>query len=154
MQRRAATRIERAVDAGASALLGAAAAYAIHGILAETAVGMALGGGTTFAACFTALRRVEPSPVRDEDAASSPTPVSDLLAEADRSLSARAQDELVLEDILASLGPNSRVVRLFDAAAMPPPGQVQPRIGSHIGAPADASQALHDALFDLRRSLK
>jgi hypothetical protein len=68
-------------------------------------------------------------------------------------------DELVLEDILAELGPDSRVVRLFDPAAMPTPGQLNARIERHLGeesastAPPDASQALYDALAELRRSL-
>lgn len=68
--------------------------------------------------------------------------------------------ELVLRDILAELGPNSRVVRLFDPAAMPTPGQLNDRIERHLGdgsSPAtapDASQALYDALSELRRSLR
>jgi hypothetical protein len=68
--------------------------------------------------------------------------------------------ELVLQDILAELGPDSRVVRLFDPAAMPTPGQLNARIERHLGegsstatAP-DASQALYDALTELRRSLR
>jgi hypothetical protein len=70
-----------------------------------------------------------------------------------------APEELVLEDILAELGPESRVVRLFDPAAMPTPAQVKARIERHLGeesaptAPPDASQALYDALAELRRSL-
>jgi len=70
-----------------------------------------------------------------------------------------APDELMLEDILAELGPESRVVRLFDPAAMPTPAQLNVRIERHLGeesaptAPPDASQALYDALAELRRSL-
>jgi hypothetical protein len=68
-------------------------------------------------------------------------------------------DELVLDDILAALGPQSRVVRLFDPAAMPTPGQLNQRIERHLvkddtAAPADASHALHEALAELRRSLR
>jgi hypothetical protein len=65
----------------------------------------------------------------------------------------------VLDDILAELGPESRVVRLFDAGQMPTPGQLNARIERHLGeesastAPPDASQALYDALAELRRSL-
>jgi hypothetical protein len=75
------------------------------------------------------------------------------------SLERDASDELVLEDILAELGPESRVVRLFDPAAMPTPRQLNARIERHLGeesgstAPPDASQALYDALAELRRSL-
>ncbi len=72
-------------------------------------------------------------------------------------------DELILDDILAELGPESRVVRLFDRAAMPTPGQLNARIERHLREappqqvqrlqPADASEALHEALAELRRSL-
>jgi hypothetical protein len=67
---------------------------------------------------------------------------------------------LVLDDILAELGPDSRVVRLFDRKAMPTPGQLKSRIDDHLeqgalpAAPADASKALSDALAELRRSLR
>jgi hypothetical protein len=84
-----------------------------------------------------------------------------LLTESDRLHPTKRDtpDELVLEDILAELGPDSRVVRLFDPAAMPTPGQLNARIERHLGeesastAPPDASQALYDALAELRRSL-
>ena len=81
-----------------------------------------------------------------------------LLTNADR-LYPLEPDELVLEDILAELGPESRVVRLFDPAAMPTPGHLNARIEHHLrkesasSAPPDASQALYDALAELRRSL-
>ena len=67
-------------------------------------------------------------------------------------------DALVLDDILAKLAPDSRVVRLFDKDAMPTPAQLRARIEDHLdmGASdsADASQALHEALAELRRSLR
>jgi hypothetical protein len=69
-------------------------------------------------------------------------------------------DPLVLDDILAEIGPDSRVVHLFDRRAMPTPGQLKSRIDDHLGqgaptaAPADASQALSEALAELRRSLR
>jgi hypothetical protein len=67
------------------------------------------------------------------------------------------EEPLLLDDILAELGPNSRVVRLFDPQAMPTPGQLKSRIDRHLepgeDAP-DAGQALHDALADLRRSIR
>ena len=65
---------------------------------------------------------------------------------------------LVLEDVLARLGENSRVIRLFDPAAMPTPGELQSRIDRHLDQSpernAEASRALHDALSDLRKSLR
>ena len=86
-----------------------------------------------------------------------------MLTDADR---VDAVIPLVLEDILEEIGPDSRVVRLFDRKAMPTAGQLQSRIASHMGtgasrpAPAgtsassDASQALSAALAELRRSLR
>ena len=81
----------------------------------------------------------------------------------------RVDAPLVLDDILAELGPDSRVVRLFDRRAMtaaPTAGQLQSRIAdhlrgeaarytpSHAPTPSDASQALSAALAELRRSLR
>jgi hypothetical protein len=69
-------------------------------------------------------------------------------------------DELVLDDILDELGPDARVVRLFDPAAMPTPGQLNARIEQHLhpanpaAALGDASEALYEALSELRRSLR
>ena len=79
-----------------------------------------------------------------------------VLTEADRLGSA---DPLVLDDILAAIGPESRVVRLFDRKAMPTPGQLQSRIDDRLNrssgpAAPDASQELSDALAELRRSLR
>lgn len=83
-----------------------------------------------------------------------------LLTEADRLPAAASGDPLVLDDVLAAIGPESRVVRLFDRTAMPTPGQLQVRIDDHLGQgsaaadPMDASQALSDALAELKRSLR
>ena len=66
---------------------------------------------------------------------------------------------LELDDILAELGPDSRVVRLFDRSSMPSPGHLKARIDDHLGkggSPSrvpDASKALSEALAELRRSL-
>ena len=88
-----------------------------------------------------------------------------ILTEADRvgapdELLLRDADRLlVLDDVLAQISPDSRVVRLFDRKAMPTPGQLKSRIDDHLGksapqAQSDASQALSDALAELRRSLR
>jgi len=93
------------------------------------------------------------------------TPDELLLTDVDR---VDGSAPLDLDDILAEIGPDSRVVRLFDRKAMPAttPGQLQSRIASHLadGAPlsapsdtaaaSDASQALSAALAELRRSLR
>lgn len=76
-----------------------------------------------------------------------PVAVSELvLTQADQFVvapMAAEEGELVLDDVLRAPGEDSRVVRLFDVLAMPAPA---PQV--------DASQALHDALSDLRRSLR
>jgi hypothetical protein len=84
-----------------------------------------------------------------------------ILTEADRVEPEPADtDELLLVDILNEIGPESRVVRLFDPASMPTPGELNARVRRHLdgespsAAPADASQALYDALTELKRSLR
>jgi hypothetical protein len=56
-------------------------------------------------------------------------------------------DELILEDELGEVSPHARVVRLFG------PGQSHLRRNREKPAPPDASQALVEALAELRRSL-
>lgn len=66
--------------------------------------------------------------------------------------------ELLLEDVLVELQPDSRVIRLFDPAAVPTAGELHSRIERHLNQRSrehsDAAQALNDALADLRRSLR
>jgi hypothetical protein len=80
-----------------------------------------------------------------------------VLTESDRVVQLE-QNLLLLDDVLAEIGPDARVVRLFDRKAMPTPGQLHSRIDHHLGqrpsAQPDASQALSDALAELRRSLR
>ncbi|HEV8407856.1 MAG TPA: hypothetical protein VGQ34_07955 [Sphingomicrobium sp.] len=70
------------------------------------------------------------------------------------------EEPLLLDDILAEPGSNSRVVRLFDPSKMPTAGELNSRIGGHLDSEVsaaqshDAAQALHDALAELRRSLR
>jgi hypothetical protein len=70
------------------------------------------------------------------------------------------EEPLDLDDILVELGSDARVVRLFDPAAMPTAGELKDRIDDHLGEmpdparSADAAQALHEALAELRRSLR
>jgi hypothetical protein len=160
MTGRIAARFESLVDVGAAALFAAAIAYALHWWIAGSA-GVYGGGAAAFALSFAGLRRVEPEPRRFKVSDFVIQPIASmpelLLAEADRYVA--REDELVLDDILAEIGPDSRVVRLFDPAAMPTPGQLKDRIDAHLdaggppGSPPDASQALFDALAELRRSL-
>ena len=75
---------------------------------------------------------------------------------------AQEPEALLLDDSLAGPTPGSRVVQLFAPEAMPTPGQLRASIDRHLGegedaaaAPisADATDALHAALDEIRRSL-
>jgi hypothetical protein len=107
--------------------------------------------------------RLFPQPIFDlVTIAPTPAPHLDelVLTEADRLVAASAAEPLILDDVLADVSSDSRVVRLFDPAAMPTPGQLQARIDRHLDggtshSPSpDASEALLEALADLRRSLR
>lgn len=84
-----------------------------------------------------------------------------VLTDADRlsGASASMPEALVLDDVLAAVSEDARVVRLFDRKAMPTPGQMSSSIERHLDRAAgcghpDAAQALSDALAELRRSLR
>ncbi len=70
--------------------------------------------------------------------------------------------ELLLDDPLPAPTPDSRVVILFADGRMPTAGQLKDRIDRHLAdgarpvqvSPSDASDALSDALAELRRSLR
>ncbi len=68
-------------------------------------------------------------------------------------------DALLLDQPLKADPPESRVVQLFGAVS-PTPGQLKSRIDRHLERNVvdsenfDASQALHEALAELRRSLR
>jgi hypothetical protein len=158
-------RVEAGVCAGAAALFAAAVGFALYRWLepdmVQPQLGTCAGVGVVvaFAACWQALARVdrrEPDfrmPLIDLGAASRPAEL--VLTDADR-----LDDELLLDDVLADIAPDSRVVRLFDPATMPTAGQLKARIDRHLNRgtsnpPApDASQALYDALAELRIELR
>ena len=153
-------QVERGVDAGAAMLFAAAVGYAVltwsaTPLLATLSAAIAMIGG------FRALRAVPPEAAHFEleqfDGCNFEfTQIEELLlTDADRI----DPPELLLDTALAHFGPESRVVRLFDPAAMPTPAELKARIDRHLdgssqAAPADASQALYDALAELRRSLR
>jgi hypothetical protein len=163
-----ARKIERNVERLASALFGGAVAYAAYAWFAtfvpQPRLGAFTGGvfAVAYLMCSRTLhalhgeRRGYPVPMFDVRAIEPELlPVLEL-TEADR---LPEPEPLVLDDILAEIGPDSRVVRLFDRSAMPTPGQLKARIDQHLeqGPPApgsDASQALSDALAELRRALR
>ena len=172
-------RMESLAERGASIVLGGAVAYAAVRWLAATIVEPQLALFAAVAgviSCFICLRALKALAERgpqfavpifnvneldgfemDELLLTERLPDELLLTDADRLDSAVP---LELDDILARIGPDSRVVRLFDRKAMPTPGQLKTRIDSHLeqAAPShaqpDASQALSDALAELRRSLR
>ena len=159
---------ETVVDCTAATVLAGAAGYsALHlgspGSVPVAVAAVAWLAGFRGLSSVGAGSPVLPLPPFDLTALPEPEIVDELLlTDADRlEPSDGAQpDELVLDDVLARLEDFSRVVRLFDRSAMPTPGELKQRIDHHLdgsppsSAPADASQALHDALSELRRSLR
>jgi hypothetical protein len=165
----------------ASALLGGAVAFAAWAGLADTLAAPQLSacaaalGLLVCLVCSRGLKafatRARPYAVKAFDVRDLEPFESDelLLTDADR-----VNDELVLtdadrldgggplelDDILAEIEPDSRVVRLFGRKPMPTPGQLKSRIDNHLEqaapshAQSDDSQALSDALAELRRSLR
>lgn len=165
-------RIELSVDVGAAAAFAAAAAYALF-LLAPPPAATA-GGAIAFLVACGGLRSVRPHDpgFALADFAARPIEVEELeelvLTEADRFFGELVltdvdripvEDELLLEDVLSEAA-DSRVVRLFDVSAMLSPGELHARIDRHLAgsvpptASTDASQALQQALADLRRSLR
>ena len=165
-----ANRIEHHVERASAALFGAAVGYAAYAWLAPMFAQPQLGALTgsaaamAFVGCDRVLKALGPAKRR--------YPISildlrtiELLAFGDSPVTQRDQvpsagEPLVLDDILAGIAPDARVVRLFDPATMPTPAQLRARIDRHLdnGAPRgespDASRALHEALAELRRSLR
>lgn len=163
-------RIEKGVDRGASALFGLACGYAAYGWFSAQAQQPLLVIETA-AACVLAyllslrvLSTVQPEPrklpvqvfdVREVEPMEPPKP----LTEADASIAAEPEP-LLLEDELPEPQADSRVVRLFDPAAMPPArepdlaAERRPDEQPSAAQSADAAQALHDALAELRRSIR
>ena len=168
MDTRVVERIEAIASVGAAAIFAVAVAYAVSRLTASTVTIDASAAAALFVAMLT-LRSIAPDerelPLAQFEPAELVFEDSDelLLTDADRvdqTPPCDADDELVLDDILAELGEESRVVRLFDRSAMPTPGQLRTRIDRHLNqaqsqeASSDASEALHEALAKLRHSLK
>jgi hypothetical protein len=172
-----ADRIERMVDIAAAG--SCAAALACCALLLSTAMAGVAAAVLGFCCSLALLRAVRPEDRRFEIAelALPPIPLTPevlLLTHASavaKSAPTQQQQqqqpqqspeacELLLEDVLAQIGSDSRVVRLFDSAAMPSPGELRARIDRHLdtrrvsAAPPDASEALREALAELRRSIR
>ena len=189
MDARLIDRFETCCEHAASALFGAAVGYAVYTSLLGSGFGNAtiyaaaagLGAALLSRAMLKRVARREAHfsvPVfdlREYDASGRDEllltqPVHEellltdklhdelLLTDADRFPG--MHDPLVLDDVLAEIGPEARVVHLFDRKAMPSPGELKSRIDDHLGrgsaaaAQSDASQALSEALAELKRSLR
>jgi hypothetical protein len=186
MQSASVIRIEKNVDRAASALFGLACGYATYvwfvGELPRPVVGAATVAAAAFAYLLSTralgavhpqlpkfpvqifdVREVEPMNSADlvpADDAETTDPAELLLTDRVEPADTTGEEPLLLDDILAELGSNSRVVRLFDPSAMPTAGELKSRIDNHLDSEIsaaqthDAAKALHDALAELRRSLR
>lgn len=132
---------------GASALAGAAGfAFFKLGPPEYLPFGAAVAASLAFLAAYAVLKRIGSEPTAlplSAFAAPEIEPVPEPQA-------------LLLDDILASMEPDSRVVRLFAPDQMPTAGQLQAQIDRHIGGARDddAADALHQALADIRKALR
>jgi hypothetical protein len=165
MQAGTATRLEANVDRGASVLFAAACAYAAYLWLATLVVPGALVAETAGAAAFAYVLSICMLGAVQPQARRLPVSVFDVrdidMAEPSEAwMEGSLSEPLLLDDVLSELAPDSRVVRLFDPAAMPTAGELKSRIDRHLDGQAydrpseEAVQALHDALAELRRSLR
>ena len=167
MDARSVTWLEAVLDWAAAAVLAAAVALAAIRLGSPPAIAGA-AGLAILAGGRLALRGVGPAPAQFVlgDFPLEPLPAAEpidelVLTEADRLDRAGNEgsaEELLLDDVLAEIEDSSRVVRLFDRTSMPTPAELRARIDRHLDRsppPAhDASQALHDALSELRRTLR
>ena len=139
------------------------------------ATAVLVAGGGVFLAAFTAMRIIpaevrhlalpdfEPAIVLDDVLLlDEPYAALDelLLDQPLVDAATEAVAELLLDDPLPATAPDSRVVQLFADGRMPTAGQLKHRIDRHLAdgarpaAPSDASDALSEALAELRRSLR
>ncbi len=171
-------RLDWLVEVAGATAPAMAAAFAaaklapVNGWAPSTAV--LVGAGGIFAAAFAAMRVVPPEArhlalpdfegvvLEQELLLDERVPMLDELL-LDQPLIEEATEavaELLLDDPLAAPAPDSRVVQLFADGRMPSAGQLKSRIDRHLadsGKPApagDASDALGEALAELRRSLR
>ena len=131
---------EWAVDVGAAAIFAAAAGFAAWAVAAAGPASVAAMAALAFLLVCAALRRV---PAEEPSYA---LPHFQLAPIEPAGRQPEIADELLLDDRLTAVEPDARVVQLFDPSRTPSVD------GSRSAAP-DASQALSDALAQLRRSL-
>lgn len=159
------TRIETGVAAVAATSLACAVAFAaltllepIAGLSVRSVLAFLLAAGAGFGSwqvlAMIGDRTIYP-PTAFQPVMLDPAPAEEPLE-----LNGVHDAPLVLDDVLHAVGPEARVVRLFDASAMPTPAELKAQVDRYLGQGAswakspDASQALVDALTELRRSLR
>jgi len=133
---------EWAIDVAAAAVFAASVAFAAWALAAEAGPVIAVAAAPAFLLVYAVLRRLpaeERSFVLPDFA---PAPIR--LAEEAQELGT----ELLLDDRLTRVEPDARVVQLFG------PRQGLRASDHSSSVPADASEALSEALAELRRSLR
>jgi hypothetical protein len=161
----AAKRIETGVELAAAGLFGASAGFAALNLLPPPLAFAA--GALALLLARLAISRVGSAPrsfqlppfeLEPEIRAQDKNEL--LLTSADEWKPEAVGQPLLLDDILAEIGPDARVVRIFDRSAMPTPAELKHRVDHHLAearVPSktpDASRALYAALEELRASLR
>jgi|SRR3990170_2682913 len=132
---------------GASALAGAAGfAFSRLGPPEYLPFGAGVVASVAFLGAYALLKRIGDEPATH--------PLTDFAAS---EIELEPEPEaLILDDALTTIGPDSRVVRMFAPDQAPTAGQLQARIERHIGGARDedAADALHQALAEIRKALR
>jgi hypothetical protein len=156
------SRIENAATAIAALALAGAAGFAALALLEPVAtfglraLAAAAAAGSAFLAGWWSVNRVGAQAPAYPVATFEPGSFE----QAPLELTEVHQPPLDLDDVLHAVGPDARVVRLFDVRAVASPTELKARVDRYLGQGAswarspDASQALVDALTELRRSLR
>ncbi|MEO8547024.1 MAG: hypothetical protein ABI422_01525 [Sphingomicrobium sp.] len=135
-------RAEWAIDVGAAAIFAAAVGFALWAAAFDgSSTSLALVA-SAFLLAFAGLRNIPADQPGYALPAFAAAPIEPTPQTGDD-----AAGELILQDMLATVSPDARVVRLFG------PGQSNHSSNPPANAP-DASQELNDALAELRRSLR
>jgi hypothetical protein len=147
-------------------LFAASVGFAVRTAAVQPLAFAAIAGLAAFVTALLGLRRLrgvetpvelphfDVDPIEPEGAARAAN------REASQEPPAGDVSELLLEDVLGGLAPDSRVVSLFQAVEAPTAGELHGRIERHLGAgtrasaPPDATRELHEALAALRSSLR
>ena len=146
---------ERFIDWTAPAALAGAVGWSAWRVLGMPAAGAGFGA-FAFAVGVLVMKLIGRQPLGGSDAAFEPLSFEEVQS-----------NELLLDDPLMEVEPDSRVVRLFDRDEATP-GELVARIEDYLGdghrrvvpaeegsaAPPDASAALHAALANIRASLR